>query len=48
VGNPHDDNGLKKLSIASFGSGKIESYKKYRIIVGFNNHIPIPLMVLKK
>jgi len=48
VGNPHVDNGLKNLSIASFGSGKIEVSKKVRIFFGLYNHIPIPLMVLKK
>jgi hypothetical protein len=48
VGNPHVDNGLKNLSIASFGSGKIVVFKKVRTFAGPNNHIPIPLMVLKK
>jgi len=48
VGNPHVDNELKNLSIASFGSGKIYVFKKVRTFAAPYNHIPIPLMVLKK
>jgi hypothetical protein len=48
VGNPHVDNGLKNLSIASFGSGKILVFKIVRILTEQNNYIPIPLMVMKK